>query len=124
MESRSFEDLVEILRDDWRKLDSALALRQLVDSAKLSKTSTKRVKELMASYSDAELAGVLNMKTNRCNKTSYRNYKLRQTEEDSKLSKEISCLHSEKKSLLEQRSILINEILLYYECTSYGAYSQ
>ena len=124
MGTRRYEDLAEILRDDWEELDGSLPLLVLVDPAKSTRTSTKRIKELMASCSEAELAAVLIMKTKNRNQRAYIDYKLRETDDDSKLSKEIRSLHSEKKFLLEQRSILINEILMYYECMDSAADSQ
>ena len=124
MGARRYEDLAEILRDDWKELDGSLPLLVLVDSAKSTRTSTKRIKELMANCSEAELAAVLIMKTKNRNQRAYIDYKLRESDDDSKLSKEIRSLHSEKKFLLEQRSILINEILMYYECMNSAADSQ
>ena len=126
MGSKRYEDLEEILRDDWKgEIGSgSFALLQLVDCAKLSETSTKRIKELLKNYSDGELAELLNMKTKERNQRAYKDYKLRQAEEHSILKKEISCLHSQKKSLIEQRSNLINEILLYNECIRSAAHKQ
>ncbi|KAI6652526.1 hypothetical protein LOD99_4311 [Oopsacas minuta] len=124
---RGYEDLEDILKENWKEIratNKSLNLPQIIDYAKLSRTTTKNLKQLMSSYSEENIALLLNLKIDISNRTAYKEYKSREKMKQTVSSKELKTMYLQKKSLMEERSTLINEIFLYKEYLSAEIYHQ
>ena len=114
-----YDQLEVILKENWQELKvENKNLATIIDPGKLSKMSTKDLKQLMRNFPTSDLALVLNLKVKMSNKKAYKNFRSREKKDQVAFPKELQSLSWQKIGLLEERSNLINEISLYKELST------
>ena len=112
-----YNQLEVILKDNWREIEDK-SISNLIDPKKLSKSSTKDIKQIMRAFPKSDVALVLILKVKMSNKTAYKEFRSRERRELATFPKEIKSLYWQKIALLEEKCNVMNDIALYKELIS------